>query len=253
MGTAAALLTSFYSWRLMFLTFWGRPRWASSDHIRHAVAHGHDEPDEANPARQEDSGRAVTHAVPAGGDGTGGYHPHESPWTMLVPLGVLTLGAVFAGFAFKGAFIDDAAFWGGSIFYNAPLIHELHEVPLGVKLAATIAMLLGLVPAWYAYIRKPSLPGESARQLGPVYRLFLNKWYFDELYDMLFVRPAFIVGRWFWRAGRHRHHRPARPNGAAWVVSRGAVAAKQVQSGYLTSYALIMLLGLVAAVTWALA
>ena len=254
MGSLAALLTSFYSWRLMFLTFWGRPRWATSEHIRHAVAHGHDEPDEANPARQEHAGRSPAHAVPSPheDDGTAGYHPHESPWTMLVPLGLLSIGAVFAGYVFKYAFIDDGTFWNGSIHFNAGLIHALHEVPLGVKLAATIAMLLGLAAAWMAYIRDTSLPAEGARQLGPIYRLFLNKWYFDEIYDVLFVRPARIVGRWFWRRGDEGTIDRWGPNGAAAAVSGFSRAAREVQSGYLTSYALVMLLGLVAAVTWAL-
>src|SRR5690606_30476018 len=145
-GALAALLTSFDSWRLMFLTFWGKPRWAESEHIQHAVHHGHDEPDEHNPPIQEHSGKDVAHDVPHPDqhDGTAGYHPHESPWTMLVPLALLSVGAIFAGFLFHEAFIDDAAFWNGSIAYNEALIHALHEVPLWVKLSATIAMVLGL-------------------------------------------------------------------------------------------------------------
>ena len=255
MGTVAALLTSFYSWRLMFLTFWGRARWGESEHIQHAVAHGHDEPEDTNPARQEDAGGSPVHGVPspAHGDGTAGYHPHESPWTMLVPLGLLSVGAIFAGYVFKYAFIDGEAFWGGSIYFNEGLVHALHEVPLPVKLAATIAMLLGFAAAYMAYIRRPDLPEEGARQLGPVYRLFLNKWYFDELYDVLFVRPAFIVGRFLWRRGDEGTIDRFGPNGAAAAVNRFSVAAREVQSGYLTSYALVMLLGLVAAVSWALA
>ncbi|MEP2234979.1 MAG: NADH-quinone oxidoreductase subunit L [Alteripontixanthobacter sp.] len=261
MGAIAALLTSFYSWRLMFLTFWGKPRWIESEHIRHAVAHGHDEPDEANPARQEDSGHDVQHAVPSADErsGTGGYHPHESPWTMLAPLAILSLGAIFAGYFFKYPFIDGgsngvdpAGFWGASIYFNENLIHTLHDVPLWVKLTATVAMLAGLFFAWLAYIRRPSLPEQTAEQLGPVYRLFYNKWYFDELYNFLFVRPAFWIGRKLWKWGDVGTIDRFGPDGAAWLVSKGSVAAKRLQSGYLNTYALIMLLGVVAAVTWVL-
>jgi NADH-quinone oxidoreductase subunit L len=253
-GAFAALLTSFYSWRLMFLTFWGKPRWAESEHIQHAVHHGHDEPDEHNPPVQESSDMGEPHHVPspAHGDGTAGYHPHESPWTMLVPLALLSVGAVFAGFGFHHQFIDEPAFWNGSIAYNEGLIHAMHEVPWPVKWAATIVMLIGLAIAWMAYIRDTSIPEKAATQLGPVYRLFYNKWYFDELYRVIFIRPAFWLGSLFWKRGDEGIIDRFGPNGAAWVVEKGAVAAKRVQSGFLTSYALIMLLGLVAAVTWVL-
>ena len=254
LGTIAALLTSFYSWRLMFLTFWGTPRWIESEHIQHAVHHGHDEPDEANPAAQEDSGHDVTHAVPdpKHGDGTGGYHPHESPLTMLVPLAVLSIGAIFAGQVFHDAFLDQEAFWNGSIAYNAGLMHAMHEVPTLVKYAAFIVMVIGFIGAWYAYIRNTSIPRQTAEQLGPVYRFVLNKWYFDELYNFIFVKPAFWLGRFFWKKGDEGMIDRFGPNGVAWVVSQGSGLAKKVQSGYLTSYALIMLLGLVAAITWVL-
>ncbi|OYW45247.1 MAG: NADH-quinone oxidoreductase subunit L [Sphingomonadales bacterium 32-68-7] len=252
-GAFAALLTSFYSWRLMFLTFWGKPRWAESEHIQHAV-HGdhHDHPDE------EHAGHDAAHQVPDPhhaahhGDGTAGYHPHESPWTMLVPLGLLSLGAVFAGFVFHHAFLEEAAFWNGSIAYDEHLMHAMHEVPLWVKLTASAVMLLGLFAAWRAYIRNTAIPGEVAAQLGPVYRFLYNKWYFDELYNFVFVKPAFWLGRQLWQRGDVGIIDRFGPNGAAWVVGKGAVFARRVQSGYLTSYALIMLLGLVAAVTWVL-
>ena len=254
MGTLAALLTSFYSWRLMFLTFWGKPRWADSEHIQHAVHLGADEPDEDNPAIQESSDMGAPHRVPSPNynAGTGGYHPHESPWSMLVPLGALTLGAIFAGFIFSHAFLDSAEFWQGSIFYNEALIHEMHDVPLLVKLAATIVMLLGLAIAWLAYIKDTSVPGKAAEQLGPVYRFFYNKWYFDEIYHAVFVKPAFWFGQQFWRHGDIGLIDRFGPNGVAWVVGRGSGVARQFQSGNLTNYALIMLLGLVAIVTWAM-
>ncbi|MBY8335829.1 NADH-quinone oxidoreductase subunit L [Alteriqipengyuania sp. NZ-12B] len=253
-GAIAALLTSFYSWRLMFLTFWGKPRWADSEHIQHAVHHGHDEPEDHNPAAQEDSGEAVAHHVPSTEekDGTAGYHPHEAPWVMLIPLVVLSLGAVFAGFVFYEPFVDAEGFWQGSVFFNENLVHTMHGVPLWVKLTATIAMLLGLAIAWLSYIRNPKLPEAAAEQLGPIYRFFLNKWYFDELYNFLFVKPAFWLGRVFWKVLDIGIIDRFGPDGAAWVVRQGSVGAKRFQSGMLNTYALIMLLGLVAAITWVL-
>ncbi len=231
MGTFAALLTSFYSWRLMFLTFWGKPRWIESEHIQHSV---HKTPAEA------------------GEDTTGGYHPHESPLTMLIPLGVLSIGAVLAGQLFAPTFLDDAAFWGSSIFYNEQLIHAMHGVPYLVKYAAFIVMVIGLFVAWLAYIKDTSIPGKTAEQLGPIYRFLYNKWYFDELYHYLFVVPAFWLGRQFWKLGDVGTIDRFGPNGIAWVVEKGAVGARRFQTGYLYSYALVMLLGLVAAITWVL-
>lgn len=231
MGTFAALLTSFYSWRLMFLTFWGKPRWIESEHIQHSV---HKTPAEA------------------GEDTTGGYHPHESPLTMLIPLGVLSIGAVLAGQLFAPTFLDDAAFWGSSIFYNEPLIHAMHGVPYLVRYAAFIVMVIGLFVAWLAYIKDTSIPGKTAEQLGPIYRFLYNKWYFDELYHYLFVVPAFWLGRQFWKLGDVGTIDRFGPNGIAWVVEKGAVGARRFQTGYLYSYALVMLLGLVAAITWVL-
>ncbi|MBY6217661.1 NADH-quinone oxidoreductase subunit L [Qipengyuania aquimaris] len=231
MGTLAALLTSFYSWRLMFLTFWGKPRWIESEHIQHSV---HKTPEEA------------------GEDTTGGYHPHESPLSMLIPLGVLSIGAVLAGQLFAPTFLDSEAFWNGSIFYNEDLIHRMHAVPYWVKYAAFVVMLIGLFVAWLAYIKDTTIPGKAAEQLGPIYRFFYNKWYFDELYHYLFVVPAFWLGRQFWKLGDIGTIDRFGPNGVAWVVEKGAVGAKKFQTGYLYSYALVMLLGLVAAVTWVL-
>ena len=259
LGTIAALLTSFYSWRLMFLTFWGSPRWGDSEHIQHAVHHGHDEPEDHNPPIQEDAGHDVAHHVPHPGEraddlgGTAGYHPHESPLTMLVPLGVLSLGAIFAGWLFSHPFLEEEEFWGGSIAYSEALAHAMHEVPWPVAYAATIVMVLGFLGAFYAYMRRTDVPAMAAEQLGPIYRFVFNKWYFDELYNFLFVRPAFWLGRQFWQRGDVGIIDRFGPNGAAWVVDRGAVFARRVQSGYLTSYALVMLLGLVGAISWVLA
>ncbi|NCP01714.1 MAG: NADH-quinone oxidoreductase subunit L, partial [Sphingomonadales bacterium] len=148
-GVLAALLTSFYSWRLMFLTFWGTPRWIQSEHIQHSV---HKTPEQA------------------GTDTTGGYHPHESPLTMLIPLGVLATGAVFAGFLFHNQFVEaaeGAAFWAGSLAFDEHLMHAIHEVPLWVKLSSTVAMLTGLGTAIFLYFFGKDRPARLASTFSP--------------------------------------------------------------------------------------
>ncbi len=250
-GVIAALLTSFYSWRLMFLTFFGKPRWEQSEHIQHAV-HDHDHD---NPPIQEDAGHThADHSHAAHGDGTGGYRPHESPWSMLAPLALLTLGAVLAGYAFHNQFIEaeaGKAFWANStLYFNEHLMHAMHAVPLWVKLSSTAAMLIGLTTAFFMYQRSDDAPQRLAMTFAPIYRFFLNKWYFDELYNLIFVRPAFWLGRLFWKQGDIGIIDRFGPNGSAAVVSFGSKMAVRLQSGYLYTYALVMLLGLVIAVSW---
>ena len=242
-GIFAALLTSFYSWRLMFLTFFGKARWGESEHIQHAVhdAHHHHNHDDGD------------HHHAATGDGTAGYHPHESPWPMLVPLGVLSVGAVFAGFFFYKPFIyaeEGAAFWANSLAFDAHLMHLAHEVPLWVKWTPFVVMAIGLALAWNSYIRNPSLPARFVAQIGPVHNFLYRKWYFDELYDLLFVRPAFWFGRLFWKQGDEGTIDRFGPNGMAALVQGGSRLAARLQSGYLYGYAFVMLLGLVALISW---
>ena len=254
-GIIVALLTSFYSWRLMFLTFWGKPRWEQSEHIQHALhdarGHGHDDHGHDHAHAHADHG----HGPAAHSDGTGGYHPHESPFPMLIPLILLSVGAVLAGFVFHGYFIEPSAgeaYWHGAIAFNEHLMHAMHEVPLGVKLSASVAMLLGLLGAYIFYIRSPEAPGRLAATYRPIYLFLLNKWYFDELYNLLFVKPAFALGRFFWHRGDEKTINRLGPDGAAWVVERSARVAGRVQSGYVYTYAFVMLLGLTGAVTWAI-
>ena len=254
-GIIVALLTSFYSWRLMFLTFWGKPRWEQSEHIQHALhdAHGHGHDDHGHDHAHAHADHGHGHA--AHSDGTGGYHPHESPFPMLIPLILLSIGAVFAGFVFHGYFIEPSAgeaYWHGAIAFNEHLMHAMHEVPLGVKLSASVAMLLGLLGAYIFYIRAPEAPARLAATYRPIYLFLLNKWYFDELYNLLFVRPAFALGRFFWHRGDEKTINRLGPDGAAWVVERSARVAGRVQSGYVYTYAFVMLLGLTGAVTWAI-
>ena len=230
-GVLAALLTSFYSWRLMFLTFWGKPRWIESEHIQHSV---HKTPEQA------------------GADQTGGYHPHESPLPMLIPLILLSAGAIFAGYVFTNAFIEDAGFWNGAVAYNAGLMHDMHDVPLWVKLSATIAMLAGLATAYFVYMMGEGKAQALANAFRPLYLFFFNKWYFDELYNAIFIKPAFALGRLFWKAGDQNTIDRFGPNGAAALVGMGSRMVGKMQSGYIYSYALVMLLGLVAAISWAM-
>ena len=248
MGITAALLTSFYSWRLMFLTFYGKPRWEQSEHIQHVLHDAHRASQPAHRAAQPAQHAADGHHD----DGTGGYHPHESPLTMLIPLGVLSLGAIFAGFAFHHYFISDGsgAFWRGSIAFSEALIHHMHEVPGWVKWAPFAVMITGFAIAWYAYIRAPGFPAKVVGQLGVLYTFLYNKWYFDELYDFLFVRPAFWLGDKFWKLGDIGLIDRFGPNGSAWAVALGSRFAARLQTGYLYSYALVMLLGLTGAITW---
>jgi NADH-quinone oxidoreductase subunit L len=274
-GILVALLTSFYSWRLMFLTFWGKPRWAQSEHIQHAIhdahghghddhAHGHDdhgtqaahahhgEDAEEGQGSSPDPHAAGAHELPAG---TGGYHPHESPFPMLIPLILLSVGAVFAGYVFHPFFVDPAAgdtYWHGAVAFHAHLSEAVEELPTLVKLSATIAMLIGLASAWYAYIAKPGLPAAMAKQFSVLYDFLLHKWYFDELYDLIFVKPAFAIGRWFWHRGDEKTINRFGPDGSAWLVSLGSRAAGRLQTGYLYTYAFVMLIGLTAAMTWAI-
>ena len=239
----AALLTSFYSWRLMFLTFFGKPRWSQSEHIQHAAHdHGHGHDDHHGHAHDED-------------DGTLGYHPHESPLPMLVPLIVLTMGAIFAGYVWHTPFLDaekGVAFWQGSIAFDTHLMHAMHEVPLLVKLSATIVMILGLALAWWAYIKDTSVPARFTATFPAIYRFLLNKWYWDELYNLIFVKPSFWFGRLFWKKGDKGTIDRFGPHGAAEVVLQGSRLAVRFQTGYLYSYAFVMLLGLVGLATWAM-
>jgi NADH-quinone oxidoreductase subunit L len=250
-GVIVALITSFYSWRLIFLTFYGNPRWVQSEHIQHAL---HDHHRDEHPSDEHAGHDAHAHdAAHTPAEGTGGYHPHESPWSMLVPLLLLSLGAVAAGFVFHGYFIEaeeGAHFWNGAIAFDAHLMHAMHEVPVWVKLSATFAMLGGLLIGWLAYVRYPKFPAVFAENFRVLYVFLLNKWYWDELYDFLFVRPAIAIGRLLWKAGDEGTIDRFGPNGSAAAVKFGSGLAVKLQSGYVYVYAFIMLMGLTAALTW---
>ncbi|MGB7406493.1 MAG: NADH-quinone oxidoreductase subunit L, partial [Pacificimonas sp.] len=195
----AALLTSFYSWRLMFLTFWGSPRWSLSPHIGH-----HDDADSER-VDEEDSGDDPARAArPVPVAGRGGYEPHESPLSMLVPLALLSIGAVFSGVAFYYAFTgyeEGVAFWSGSLAFDTSLMEAAREVPTLVKWSPAIVMLLGLGIAYAMYVRNPHSREGFKQTFSQLHTFLSHKWYFDELYDLIFVRPASWFGRLFWKRG----------------------------------------------------
>ncbi|TIU13463.1 MAG: NADH-quinone oxidoreductase subunit L [Mesorhizobium sp.] len=210
----AAAFTSFYSWRLIFMTFHGEPR------ASHEVMH----------------------------------HVHESPPVMLVPLYVLAAGALFAGIIFHGAFIGEgyAEFWKASLFTlpDNHILHEIHELPLWVELAPFIAMVIGFAVAWKFYIRSPELPRSVAANHRLLYGFLLNKWYFDELYDFLFVRPAKRLGRFLWKTGDGAIIDGLGPDGISARVVDVTNRVVKLQTGYLYHYAFAMLIGVAALVTW---
>lgn len=252
-GVFAALLTSFYSWRLVFLTFFGKPRWAASEHIQHAVHGHHESPEEET--EHDGHGHHEGHGHGQELTGTAGYHPHESPWVMLLPLVVLSLGAVFAGFAFHDQFIGPEGgieFWKGALAFDSHLMHAAHEVPTWVKFGPFTVMLTGLVIAMLAYLKFTDWPRHFVATFGALYQFLLNKWYFDELYNFLFVKPAFAIGRFFWKFGDVGFIDRFGPNGLAALVVQGNKVTRRLQSGYLYTYALVMLIGLAAAATWAM-
>ena len=265
----AALMTSFYSWRLMFMTFYGKAR---------GDQHAHD-------------------------------HAHESGLPMLIPLGVLALGAVFSGMIWYNNFFGDedkmrawfamapaaqealaetdgnaspeaatiegggtasatteaaapeataeaghaaAAEIKGGIYMGVDnhVIHAAHAAPNWVKVSPFIAMLLGFGLAYLFYIRRPDLPGRLAAQQAPLYRFLLNKWYFDEIYDAIFVRPAKWLGNFLWKRGDGAVIDGTLNGIAMGIVPFFTRLAGRAQSGYIFTYAFAMVLGIAVLITW---
>jgi NADH-quinone oxidoreductase subunit L len=252
----AAVFTSFYSWRLMFLTFFGAPRGNKKAHD----------------------------------------HAHESPSVMLIPLGVLAIGAVFSGVVWYNSFFgktddvgrffgveyaaethddtaDDAGHHGADddaydahyphyMLIGAPgqgaihaapdndILNAAHAVPKWVKWSPAIAMIIGFLAAYLFYIVNPSLPKRLAENQRPLYMFLLNKWYFDEIYDFLFVRPARGLGRVFWKTGDGRVIDGGINGLAMGVIPFFTRLAGRMQSGYIFHYVFVMVIGIVVLVTW---
>ncbi len=204
----AAFLTAFYSWRLLFMTFHGQSR------VDHDTLH----------------------------------HVHESPAVMLVPLGLLAVGACLAGWLLRGWFIGEGQqeFWNHSIF-NAPgstIMANLEHAPVLVEYAPLVVGLLGIGLAYVMYIARPELPRKLAKQFPGIYFFLLNKWYFDELYDRIFVRPYFWLAGKSWRIGDATIIDGV-PNGLATLTVEGSRGAVKIQTGSLAAYAFAMLIGVV--------
>jgi NADH-quinone oxidoreductase subunit L len=248
----AAFMTSFYSWRLFFMTFEGPARWGHAHHGHHDHA-PHDHEGVEHDARSRDVEHA-SNAQHEHGHDHGHHAPHESPLVMLIPLVVLATGALIAGIVFHGAFIGEGyqEFWKGAIFTRPDnhILEEMHHLPGWVPLLPTLMMILGFLLAVYMYIIDAKQPAKLAADHPILYRFLLNKWYFDELYDAIFVRPAMWIGRFLWHTGDQRIIDGLGPDGiSARVldVTRGVV---RVQTGYLYHYAFAMLIGVAALVTF---
>jgi len=214
LGILAAFMTAFYSFRLLILTFHGKPR--ADEHVM--------------------------------------AHVHESPMVMTVPLLLLALGAVVAGVLGNHAFIGEgmAHFWGNAIFVlkGHDALVDRETVSIIVSLLPTLVGLAGIALAIFMYVLRPGLPAQMAETFRPIYLFMLNKWYFDELYDFLFVRPAFRIGRGFWKEGDGAIIDGYGPDGVAALSRTIARRFSFLQSGYLYHYAFAMLIGVAIFVTW---
>ena len=216
LGCLAAFLTAFYSWRVLLLTFHGN--FNSSKEVLD--------------------------------------HVHESPIVMLIPLFVLALGAIFSGWYFYNDFVgyNWKEFWGNSIFISEKhkAFKLAHYVPLWVKYLPIFLAILGILCAYLFYVLNPNLPKILSKKFSPIYNLFFNKWYFDELYDYLFVKSFIKFGNYFWKKGDEGTIDRFGPNGISNLVKNISSKSIIIQSGYIYHYAFAMLIGLVVLITWLL-
>tara|TARA_R110000787_G_scaffold9090_12_gene32025 strand:- start:13682 stop:15814 length:2133 start_codon:yes stop_codon:yes gene_type:complete len=222
-GIVAALLTSFYSWRLIYMTFHG-PRASAQDHVDD---HGHASADDH--AHDHD-----THA----------HEPHESPAAMLIPLGLLSLGAMFAGFYFYDWFIghEESAFWGGSIYSAAEnhVLHDRHNVPEWVLWAPLAVTVAGFLIATMTYFFNRGFGKRIADSGGPLHSLFSNKWYFDELYNATLIKGSALLGDMFWKADK-KIIDGVGPDGVTSVTRWSARRLSAMHTGYLYHYAFVII------------
>ena len=212
LGSIVAFLTAFYSWRLIIMTFHGAPR--------------------ANAHTME--------------------HVHESTAWMTVPLMILSIGAIFAGWAFHEDFIgvNQLAFWAGSIVSgpNNHILVDIEHVPFAISFLPTVTGVLGIALAYVMYMLRPELPARLAGTFAPIYQFLVHKWYFDELYDAIFVRPAQALARLLWHTGDEKLI-DGMPNGAAALMAGGSAQVVKIQTGSIAVYAFTMLIGLVTLIT----
>jgi NADH-quinone oxidoreductase subunit L len=171
-----------------------------------------------------------------------------------VPLGVLAFGSIAAGYPFKDLFAghEVAQFFRGSLAFGPDnhILEEMHHVPLAWAVLPTVMMVIGFAIAWQFYIRRPDIPVELARQHDVLYRFLLNKWYFDEIYDFIFVNPAKWLGRALWKGGDGWLIDGFGPDGVSARVLDVTRNVVRLQTGYLYHYAFAMLIGVAALITW---
>jgi NADH-quinone oxidoreductase subunit L len=214
LGIFTAFLTAFYSWRLIIMTFHGESR----------------------------------------ADAETQHHIHESPWVMLAPLFVLAAGAIFAGFFFEGWFVgpERTEFWKHAILVlpQHQTLGSGRELPVLIAFLPLIAGIIGIGLAYFCYMFRPDIPERVSTQFRAVYLFLLNKWYFDELYDRLFVRTAFSLGDGLWKTGDGAIIDGLGPDGIATATRELAREASRLQTGYVYHYAFAMLIGVVALVSW---
>ena len=214
-GIAAAFLTAFYSWRLLFMTFHGKPR--ATEEVMH--------------------------------------HIHESPKVMLLPLILLATGAAVAGYIGHNLFgmVDpEQKFWHGALamFGDENVLHEAHHIPELMRNMPLIVGVSGIALAFLFYILVPAFPRALSTVFKPIYLFLLNKWYVDELYNLLFVRPAKALGKFLWLVFDTLFIDGLGPNGMAWVSQRLATGISRLQTGFVYHYAFVMLIGTVALISW---
>ena len=214
LGCAAAFLTAFYSWRLLIMAFHGTPR-ASAEVMAHV---------------------------------------HESPRVMTLPLLVLSVGAIFSGWLGYELFVGDnmKQFWGSSIFIlpTNMAMENAHHVPNWVKLLPIALAASGVALAVLFYSVITSMPAWFSTTFRPIYQLFYNKWYFDELYDAIFVKPAVRLGAMLWQRGDRDTIDGFGPDGMSALVYRVSGFCSRIQTGFVFHYAFAMLIGVVVLVSW---
>ena len=210
-GVFTAFLTSIYSWRLIFKTFHGE---YNNKEIK-----------------IEDT--------------------HESPLVMIIPLILLAIGAIFAGFIFKELFISESGinnFWRESIFFLKPLSSD--HPPLWFLLLTPVLVTMSIPLAYYLFVKNKNLPNQIANVNKPLYQFLLNKWYFDEIYDVIFVKPCKISGLFLWKFFDIKLIDGFGPDGISGMIKKFSIKANKFQSGYIYQYAFIMLLGFSALLTF---
>lgn len=229
----AALLTSFYSWRLAFMTFHGTYK---GEVHGHGDEHGHE-------SKNDSKGHHSHHAT-----ASTAAPAHESPLSMLIPLVLLAFGAVFAGFFFADAFIGhhNSEFWGSAIF-NAPnnhILDERHHIPTWVLYTPLVVTVTGLLAAIFIYLMNEGMGKKIAKASGFVHSFLFNKWFFDELYEVIFVKAARAIGDFLWKFGDVKIIDGMGPNGISHEINDISKQSVKLQTGYVYHYAFIMLVAI---------